>query len=55
MRSNIILLNKNLSNLKKENIFEIAKNSINKEKLKLLSYRDILIKLRLNKNTINYF
>ena len=36
------LLNKNLNDFKEENIFEIAKNSLIKEKIKKLNYQNTL-------------
>ena len=49
------LLNKNLSNLKKENIFEIAKNSIIKEKIKIIELSRYLEKLEVEQKYYELF
>lgn len=49
------LLNKNLSNLKKENIFEIAKNSIIKEKIKIIELSRYLDKLEVEQKYYKLF
>ena len=49
------LLNKNLSNLKKENIFEIAKNSIIKEKIKIIELSRYLDKIEVEQKYYKLF
>ena len=48
------LINKDLENIEKKKIFEISKNSIIREKIKIIELRRYIKNLEVEKNTLIY-